>query len=148
MACTSGKRGQCPILEFWTRSMELRGNTTDAASPTILLLYMLCRRHFCLMYNYRVHNNRFWIFLIQMEYRLQSMYNHMVGQSASVVSPFYFILLDFGTSPLGEILYTPRKYLQKYVFSCAHDQLENTFLQQYIFQVWETSKPLELCRFI
>ena len=37
MACTSGKRGQCPILEFWTRSMELRGNTTDAASPTILL---------------------------------------------------------------------------------------------------------------
>ena len=28
-----------------------------------------------------------------MEYRLQSMYNHMVGRAASVVSPFYFISL-------------------------------------------------------
>ena len=47
----------------------------------------------CLMYNYRVYNNLFWIFLIQMEYRLQSMHNHMVGRAASVVSPFYSILL-------------------------------------------------------
>ena len=29
-----------------------------------------------------------------MEYRLQSMYNHMVGRAASVLSPFYSILLD------------------------------------------------------
>ena len=29
----------------------------------------------------------------QMEYRLQSMYNHMVERVPSVVSPFYFILL-------------------------------------------------------
>ena len=45
------------------------------------------------MYNYRVYNNLFWIFLIQMEYRLQSMYNHMVGRVVSVLSPFYLILL-------------------------------------------------------
>jgi len=31
------------------------------------------------------------IFLIQMKYRLQSMYNHIVGRAASVVSPLYFI---------------------------------------------------------
>ena len=29
-----------------------------------------------------------------MEYRLQSMYNHMVGRTASVVSPFYSLLPD------------------------------------------------------
>ena len=29
------------------------------------------------MYNYRVYNNLFWIFLIQMKYRLKSMYNHL-----------------------------------------------------------------------
>ena len=28
-----------------------------------------------------------------MKYRLQSMYNHMVGRAASGISPFYFILL-------------------------------------------------------
>ena len=62
---------------------------------------MLCRRYFiwirniCLMWNYRVYNNLFWIFLIQMEYKwsLQSMYNHIVGRATSVVSPLYFILL-------------------------------------------------------
>ena len=32
-----------------------------------------------------------------MEYRLQNLYKHMVGRSASVVSPFYFILLDWST---------------------------------------------------
>ena len=31
-----------------------------------------------------------------MEYRLQSMYNHMVERAASVISPFYFILLGLG----------------------------------------------------
>ena len=34
------------------------------------------------------------IFLIQLEYCLQRMDNHMVGRAASFVSPFYFILLD------------------------------------------------------
>ena len=29
-----------------------------------------------------------------MKNRLQSMYNHMVGWAASVISPFYFILLE------------------------------------------------------
>ena len=29
-----------------------------------------------------------------MEYRLQSMYNHMVGRTASVVPPFYSLLPD------------------------------------------------------
>ena len=37
------------------------------------------------------------IFLIQMEYRLQSMYNHMIGRAASVVSPLYSILLGSTT---------------------------------------------------
>ena len=35
------------------------------------------------------------IFLIQIKYRLQSMYNHIVGRAASVVSPLHFILLGF-----------------------------------------------------
>ena len=47
------------------------------------------------MDNYRVYNNLFWIFLIQMNYRLQSMYKHMVGRAESVVSPFYFIPLAY-----------------------------------------------------
>ena len=34
------------------------------------------------------------IFLIQIKYRLQSMYNHMVVWATSDISPFYFILLD------------------------------------------------------
>ena len=34
------------------------------------------------------------IFLIQMNYSLQSMYNHMVGRAASFPSPLYSILLD------------------------------------------------------
>ena len=38
------------------------------------------------------------IFLIQMKYRLQSMYNHMVGRTASVISPFYSVLLECSTS--------------------------------------------------
>ena len=29
-----------------------------------------------------------------MEYRLQSMYNHMVGRTASIISPFYSLLPD------------------------------------------------------
>ena len=66
-----------------------KGDTTNAARPTIWL-YMLCRR-ICRMYNYRVYNNL--LFLIQMEYRLQSMYNHWVGRAVSIVSPFYFKLL-------------------------------------------------------
>jgi len=35
------------------------------------------------------------IFHIQMKYHLQNMNNHMVGRAASVVSPFYSILLNF-----------------------------------------------------
>ena len=78
--------------------MELKGDTTDPARPTIWLnmlsrRYSIFIRNICLMYNYRVYNNLFWIFLIQMKYHLQSMYNHMVGRAASVISPFYFILL-------------------------------------------------------
>ena len=50
-------------------------------------------RNICLMYNNRVYHNLFWIFLLLMEYRLQSMLNHIVGRPTSVVSPFKFILL-------------------------------------------------------
>ena len=52
--------------------------------------------HICLMYNYRVHN-LFWIFLIQMKYHLQSMYNHVVGRTVSIIPPFYSLLL--GVTP-------------------------------------------------
>ena len=34
---------------------------------------------------------------MQMEYRLQSMYYHMVGRAASVVSPFYSVLLGLNS---------------------------------------------------
>jgi len=47
------------------------------------------------MYNYREYKNLFWIFLIQMEYRLQSINNQMVGRAASAISPFYFLLPGF-----------------------------------------------------
>ena len=32
-----------------------------------------------------------------MKYRLQSMHNHMVGRAASVISPFYSILIEILT---------------------------------------------------
>ena len=38
-----------------------------------------------------------------MEYRLQSMYNHMVGRAASFVSPFYSILLGSAQSALCQL---------------------------------------------
>ena len=50
------------------------------------------------------------IFLIQMKYRLQSMYNHMVGRAASVVSPFYSILLNF--SQLGCLQSNPNFWIR------------------------------------
>ena len=67
-------------------------------------------RHFiwniCLMYSYRVYNNQYWIFIIQMKYRLQIMYNHMVGRTASVVSPFYSKLPDPSPSRISYIWFT------------------------------------------
>ena len=60
------------------------------------------------MYNYRVYNNLFRIFLIEMEYRLQSMYDYMVERAASVVSPFYSILLDSYLSKIPEFPFESR----------------------------------------
>ena len=60
------------------------------------------------MYNYRVYNNLFWIFLIQMEYRLQSMYDYMVERAASVVSPFYSFLHDSYLSKIPEFPFESR----------------------------------------
>ena len=85
------------LLSGSTKEYEL-----ELTQPSLLYdytIYMLCRRcsifkrNICLMYNYRLYDNIFWIFLIPTEYSLQSMYNHMVGQATSVVSPLYFILL-------------------------------------------------------
>ena len=46
------------------------------------------------MYTVLVHQTvKESIFLIYMEYLLQSMYNHMVGRAGSILSPFYSILL-------------------------------------------------------
>ena len=75
------------------RSMKKKGDTTDATRPIPYdyTIYMLCRRQFICKRNICIQ--LFWIFLIQKKYRLQSMYNYMVGRAASVVSPFYFILL-------------------------------------------------------
>ena len=47
------------------------------------------------MYNYRVYNNLFWIFLYKWSTRLETTHNHMVGRAASVISPFYSLLPDF-----------------------------------------------------
>ena len=82
-----------PLFQCVPRSMEKKGDTTDAAHPTIWLCN-LCRQYFiwirniCLMYN-----NQFWIFLIQMMHHLQSMYNHMVGCQLCRINPlkFYFV---------------------------------------------------------
>ena len=58
------------------------------------------RRNICLMYKYRVYNNLFWIFLIQMEYRLQSMYNHLYLPSIlfSLLGSCNFLEWDARTS--------------------------------------------------
>ena len=82
------------------------------------------------MYKYHVYNNLFWIFLIQMEYRLQSMYNHMVGRAASFVSLFYSIFLGqysvkFCRQSLEGKLLKPNKVISswhKHVFSCEQRQ--------------------------
>ena len=58
------------------------------------------------MYNYRVFNNLFWIFIIQMEYRLQS----MVGRTVSVISPFYSLLPVSNTVKYRTVLYSNIKY--------------------------------------
>ena len=48
--------------------MKYKGDTTDAARPTIWL-YMLCRRYFIWIRNIcLIYNNLFWICLIQMEH--------------------------------------------------------------------------------
>jgi hypothetical protein len=47
------------------------------------------------MYNYRVYNNLFWIFLYKWSTRLETTHNHMGGRAASVISPFYSLLPDF-----------------------------------------------------
>ena len=39
-----------------------------------------------------------------MEYRLQSMYNHMVGRTASVISPFYSLLPGPDLEHLDELV--------------------------------------------
>ena len=68
-----------------TKEYEIEGRYNWRGPPYQMI--MLCRRYsiwirnICLMYNYHVHNNLFWIFHIQMEYRLQSMNNHMVGRA-------------------------------------------------------------------
>ena len=73
--------------------MKYKGDTTDAARPTIWLC-MLCRRYFicirniCLMYT-KTYSE---YFLYKWRTRLQSMYNHMVWRTASVISPFYSLL--------------------------------------------------------
>ena len=84
----------------WIQTKEYGIEGRYRCGPPYHMILHVCRRYsiwirnICLMYKNRVYNNLFWIFLIQMEYRLQSMYNHMVGRAASFVSPFYFILLD------------------------------------------------------
>ena len=97
-SCIASKREWPAMYGSWTKEYGIEGRYNWRGHPTIWL-YMLCRqysigiRNICLIYNYRVYNNLFWIFLLQMEYRLRSMYNHMVGQAASALSPLYSILL-------------------------------------------------------
>ena len=63
----------CTGIFTCTKEYEIEGRyTNDAARPTIWF-YMICRRYsiwirnICLMYKYRVNNNLFWIFLMQIE---------------------------------------------------------------------------------
>jgi len=57
------------------------------------------------------------IFLIQMNYRLQSMYNHMVGRAASVVFPFYSIPLGGMWIVKESVVYSSLSVL---LSSCLH----------------------------
>ena len=67
----------------------------------ICRLYSICLRNIQnrLLYTRKSYIRQ--IFLFQMKYCLQSMYNHMVGRASSVVSPFYSILCDF--NPEAEV---------------------------------------------
>ena len=122
------------VQEVWTR-YNWRGPTY--VSKWLYMLFRrfsICIRNICLMYNYRVYNNLFWIVLTQMEY--QSMYYQMVGRAASVVSPFYSILLvyvPFTTVTVGWenliLLYLLK--LNIFFFSCSsYVNVTCGFLQQ------------------
>ena len=119
----------------------MKEQLTRPALPYDFTIYMLCRRYSICMYNYRVYNNLFWIFYKEMEYRLQSMYNHMVGRATSVISPFYFMLLD---SPLckpmsGQICFFcfPLKVNSSFVLQIE----ENKSRKEISFQDWTRWYP-------
>ena len=67
------------------------------------------------------------IFLIQMKYRLQSMYNHMVGRAASDVSPFYSIILSYITKYLYNSYYKFYFHLnwEKFILEISELKKEN-----------------------
>ena len=90
--------GACTHLYTWTNQGVWNRREIQLTRPALPYTcfadgYSIWIINICLMYNYCVYNNLFWIFHIKMEYRLQIMYNHMVGRAESVISPFYFILL-------------------------------------------------------
>ena len=64
------------------------------------------------MYNYRVYKitySEYFLYkAVYKEYRLQSMYNQMVGLAASVVSPFYSILLGLSSKSVLHIKWQSR----------------------------------------
>ena len=101
----------------------IQGNITDAARPTIWL-YMLCRRYsiwirsICLMYNYRVYNNLFWIFLYKWSTLLQSMeIIYMVGRARQLYLPsISYSYINMKTEKLHWSLFY--SYIYIYIHIC------------------------------
>ena len=65
-------------------------------------VYEIFRKGYCIRGNCSSEK----YFLFKWSTRLQSMYNHMVGRTASVISPFYSLLPEVDS-----------KFLNPYIFS-------------------------------
>ena len=97
------------------------------------------------MYNYRVFNNLFWIFIIQMEYRLQS----MVERTVSVIYPFYSLLPVSNTVQYKTVLYSNIKYktvslfLKQYSTVQFYNQIQSYFKYKTasLFQIQYRTEP-------
>ena len=105
-------RGQCPILQTvplkaWSdqiREQGIEGRYNWRGSPTHMIIYALQTGTpfvleifvWCTITVYTITFSEYFIY--KWSTRLQSMYNQMVGRTASVISPFYSLLPGSNTN--------------------------------------------------
>ena len=109
----------------WKHHLWWRYNWRGSPWPTIWL-YMLCRRvlhlykkNICLMYNYRVYKNLFWIFHIQMEYpsakHVQGVPKKHGNSVTNSISSFLWISIVTSNFKSQNIIMSARVYFMKKV---------------------------------